>query len=98
MFELQLMAPLISMIVEAGEALSEGSDTHKTGTQEGGVAGEPRIDAGAVNGAANWDLCTLAVFTCVQACSAAASQGGGCSFDEEYVVLVNEDACHVSDR
>jgi hypothetical protein len=82
------MAPLISMIIEAGEALRDWE-------QEAGdvvVGSASGVDACAINGAANWDLCTLAVFTCSTACSAAAS-----NLDEECVVLVNEDACQLEE-
>jgi len=94
-FELQLMAPLISMIVEAGEALSERDLGTDKQLSEHGLRCSA-VDAHAVNGAANWDLCTVAVFTCSRACSAASHPEGCCSHDEEHVVLANEDACHIS--
>jgi len=87
------MAPLISMIVEAGEALQNWSQ------EEGKPA---MVDLLAVNGAANWDMCTLAVFTCSRSCASARHQEQGTdgwwSCNEEHVVLVNEDACHVLER
>lgn len=95
-FELQLMAPIISMIMEAGEVLSQGEGAAAPST----AAGHPQqqaADLDAVNGAANWDLCTLAVYTCTRACTAARrEQGAGASFDEEHVVLANEDECHLT--
>lgn len=87
------MAPLISMIVEAAEELRAWEQQDKAAQ---GAASETGLDALAINGAANWDLCTLAVFTCSQACTAASgSLGLHSSFDEELAVLVNEDACHL---
>lgn len=99
------MAPLISMVMEACEHLS--SQGGGAGAATPGPAGSapaapsaaaPAVDAAAVNGAANWDLCTLAVFTCEGACVGRSLGDGCCSFDEEEVVLVNEDACHVEQQ
>ena len=86
-FELQLMAPLISLLIEAGEVLSQGN--------------LDAVDFEAVNAAANWDMCTLAVFTCARACrgveqSQLRGQELVCSYDEEQVLLVNEEDCHVA--
>lgn len=85
------MAPLITMIMEAGATLAEW--------EEGGEQAGAGVDTQAINGAANWDMCTLAVFTCSRACTSAVSAfgevGSCCSYEEEGVVLVNEDACHV---
>ncbi|KAF5832243.1 programmed cell death protein 2 [Dunaliella salina] len=94
-FELQLMAPLISMLVEAGEALSEHDQRTDRQLSEHGLLCNT-VDAQAVNGAANWDLCTVAIFTCSRACSAASNSGGSCNYNEEHIVIVNEDACHTS--
>lgn len=98
-FEFQLMAPLISMIIEAGAAVGEWEQGGGDGQTRPG-ASTAGVNARAVNGAANWDMSTVAVFTCSRACLGSAGEGqdeeGSCSHDEELVVLVNEDACHTA--
>ncbi|KAF8065777.1 PED1 [Scenedesmus sp. PABB004] len=73
-FELQLTPALIQLTIEAAH-MAHG-------------AGLP-VDRDAVDGAANWDWATVAVFTCAASC------GGGDAAWEE-VALVNEQDCHTA--
>ncbi len=68
----------------------------------------------AINAAANWDLATVALYTCAANCgvraeAGAGSQGGaegavgaegagGVVVVEEFVALVNEEECHVAEE
>jgi hypothetical protein len=102
-FELQLMAAVISLILEAATYLADrdasgaGPSTSKADEVPRGVR---LADPAAINGAANWDLCTVAVYTCQSKCCAgpAAGQGGAACWLEEQCVLVNEDECHTDDQ
>jgi hypothetical protein len=58
----------------------------------------------ALAAACDWDWCTIAVFSCSagcsntlggHACSSTSSSKDGFSCCEEYVVLVNEQECHL---
>lgn len=126
-FEMQLMAPVISLIMEATEYLSlSAGGAEQQEAEEGAAAGGPQHDAmstvsgsamttssaagyaakqgaqladpAAINGAANWDICTVAVYSCRGSCV----QGGqvdpasGVVWVEEQVALVNETECHVA--
>ncbi|GFR42684.1 hypothetical protein Agub_g3495 [Astrephomene gubernaculifera] len=92
-FELQLVAPLIALVLDCAGWL-EGADL---------VRHTP-----AINAAANWDFATVAVFTCGANCCGFGSQGGaghrdGCGLSEmavmeEAVVLLSEEACHVPEE
>lgn len=47
-----------------------------------------------VNAVANWDWCTVAVFTCQSSCSStSASDPGACQIHMEEVVVVTEAEC-----
>lgn len=94
-FELQLMAPAIAVLLDCS----------------GWV--EPQqlpLYASGINAAANWDLVTVAVFTCSRSCwvqradgQGPEGQGGGgegggealCCLAGELAVLVLEDECHL---
>lgn len=69
--------------------------------------------APAINAAANWDLATVAVYTCAANCGGCMEAGAGCEAGavaqgtdgpggvlvvEEHVVLVNEEDCHVAEE
>lgn len=96
------MAPAISIILEAREYVAAKADG---AVPEDAPHGAMLADAAALNGAANWDICTVAVFTCSRSCmpaqggaSGGAVAGGDAAvatWMEEQVVLVNEDDCHV---
>ena len=76
----QVMAPLISMLVEAADAVEVAADHQAASTAEDkpdcarlcAAAAAPPACPRAVNGAANWEWCTVAVYTCGGACG----QGG----------------------
>lgn len=91
------MAPLISMLMEAAEVVGV-TDT------AGPAAADVALPASrsALNAAANWDLCTVAVFTCSRACQGG-QQGSEGSEDqavwvEAAAVIANEDECHIPMR
>ena len=97
------MSPLISMLIEAADQVAfsdetAGKSSDDTGGAAGSVAnseGRPPIPAtaqppacrAAVNGAANWDWCTVSVFTCSKACRAGGSGSGSCYADGTMNVL-----------
>lgn len=107
-FEVQLMAPLMAVVLECADwlAVEEG------GGGEGGRLAQHRT---AINAAANWDFVTLAVFTCSANCCGRSDQrsaGAGCMpthasvtstgthgsvvlLAEEHVEMAIEDDCHV---
>ena len=76
----QVMAPLISMLVEAADAVKVAADHQAASTAKDkldcarlcAAAAAPPACPRAVNGAANWEWCTVAVYTCGGACG----QGG----------------------
>lgn len=88
MFELQLMAPVIAAALECADWI----EPHHL----------PRYKSG-INAAGNWDLVTVAAFTCSASCGSAAGVSSGsaevhltiCEVVEEMVVVVCEHECHV---
>ncbi|GLC43497.1 hypothetical protein PLESTM_001479600 [Pleodorina starrii] len=85
-FELQLTAPLLAMVLECADWL-QGPDLEKHWP--------------AINAAANWDFTTLAVYTCSANCHAASSGAPvqeGAVLLEEYVAVVSEEECHVPEE
>ncbi|KAL6762824.1 programmed cell death protein 2 [Haematococcus lacustris] len=118
-FELQLMAPVIALILEAAPFMGPGDGgpdsevaprdgstcsgsqgcVSKTLDASSGIPYGVSIASGsAVNAAGNWDMCTVAVYTCMQSCcgSEHANDGDGTSacWAEEFVCLVLEEDCH----
>ncbi|PNH11466.1 hypothetical protein TSOC_001719 [Tetrabaena socialis] len=99
-FELQLMAPLIAIVLDCAGWL-EGAELQR--------------HTPAINAAANWNLATVAVYTCSANCcgmggrvgqrealcgaggEAAEGAGGGPVVEvmEEFAALLNEEQCHV---
>ena len=75
---IQVMAPLISMLVEAAGAVEVAADPQvaSSSTAEDKpdcvrlcvAAAAPPACPRAINGAANWEWCTVAVYTCGGAC------------------------------
>ena len=74
----QVMAPLISMLVEAAGAVEVAADPQDVSSstaedkRDCAAAAAPPACPRAINGAANWEWCTVAVYTCGGACG----QGG----------------------
>lgn len=104
-FEMQLMAPVISLMMEAKDWMKQGagepgkdhdSDAASSHCQsESAPYGAAIADAAALNGAANWDICTVAAYTCVACCAPEPTDGDMVPvWVEEEVVVVNEDDCH----
>ncbi|KAJ9520543.1 hypothetical protein QJQ45_007400 [Haematococcus lacustris] len=118
-FELQLMAPVIALILEAAPFMGPGDGgpdsevaphdgstcsgsqgcVSKTSDASSGIPYGVSIASGsAVNAAGNWDMCTVAVYTCMQSCcgSEHANDRDGTSacWAEEFVCLVLEEDCH----
>lgn len=83
MFEMQLMAPVIAVLLECADWI----EPHEL----------PRYKAG-INAAGNWDLATVAVFTCSASCCGGEDPTEGtaatCDVVEELAVVVCEDECH----
>ncbi|KXZ51815.1 hypothetical protein GPECTOR_11g256 [Gonium pectorale] len=104
-FELQLMAPAIAIVLECADWL-QGPDLAR--------------HAAAINASANWGFATVAVWTCGRSCGGAGGVGveerlgGGVdagaegrrgamgaavvSVSEEFVALVDEESCHVAEE
>ena len=124
----QVMAPLMSLLVEAAGVVPMDDDSRDgaaaapsahgaagpssssmdadTAAVEGALPSAAAASRAAVNGAANWELVTVAVFSCARSCGGAHSATGGppggggaagcsCSWLEEGVAVINEDECHV---
>ena len=92
-FEMQLMPPLMSIILEASEAVEV--DDGAEGKASRGPCSAPVASQLAINGAGNWDVCTVAVFTCTSSCSKGVGDGSkGCHMVEEAAFVVLEADCH----
>ncbi len=109
-FEMQLMAPVIAFMLEAADLLraAAADDNGAAGASSSSsarpvAAGAPphgvRVtDPAALMAAANWELCTAAVFTCARACCGGHPGADGaarCEWVEERVVIINESECHL---
>jgi hypothetical protein len=95
------MAAAISLILEVATYLADedasGAGPSSSKREVEVPRGVSLADPAAVNGAANWDLCTVAVYTCQANCCPGAQDGAPC-WVEEQCVLVNEDDCHTDNQ
>ncbi len=110
------MAPLIAFMLEAAE-LVDHNESNTTTCAAGPSSATAQRKAGdapygarcaareAIAAAADWDMCTLAVYTCSKSCSGAACTTGNgeghiggvlqAHLAEEHLELMNETDCHL---
>ncbi len=82
-------------MMEATDLLQSTADSDAPSQDECVPYGARITSIAALTAAANWDLCTVAAFTCSQSCVPAGTEGG-VVWVEEWTALVNEDECHIA--